>query len=262
MVKRKSPEEHRKGDKGDKEDNFDKELDSLFTSSAGPSTVKSRKVDHKAQVKKVKDAVSSLNKSKPSTGRGDGGGGSNSNSDGDSDGDNKKDNDGHHSDNNINNQEDIDDETLAEFAKEMGRDDDDLKADDNEWEDDNEDNDDIHDKKKDTKKKQAPRVYKIEDETPEQKNNRTIFVGNVPAEAAKNKVSLRLFTLPANQKSSHCPRDSFNTSCKSLNYHRQLNTTARALDPLPLVCPHQHLQNQKLITIAIKHQNRSAKWHS
>ncbi|TIA82170.1 hypothetical protein E3P98_01595 [Wallemia ichthyophaga] len=187
MVKRKSPEEHRKGDKGDKEDNFDKELDSLFTSSAGPSTVKSRKVDHKAQVKKVKDAVSSLNKSKPSTGRGDGGGGSNSNSDGDSDGDNKKDNDGHHSDNNINNQEDIDDETLAEFAKEMGRDDDDLKADDNEWEDDNDDNDDIHDKKKDTKKKQAPRVYKIEDETPEQKNNRTIFVGNVPAEAAKNK---------------------------------------------------------------------------
>lgn len=173
MGKRKSGEEQPKASFLSKGKEVDTELDSLFSSSAGPSTFKSQKIDHKSQVKKVKDAVNNLNKAtevateQPSP--------SSSSSSSGEEGQEEVQVEQSNNDDG----EDIDDETLKEFAKEVGREDDDLKADDKEWEDNADDK----------KKKQAPRVFKIEDETPEQKNNRTIFVGNVPAEAAKNKVS-------------------------------------------------------------------------
>ncbi|TIA86549.1 hypothetical protein E3P99_03646 [Wallemia hederae] len=173
MVKRKSTDEQPKTGFLSKGKDFDKDLDSLFGSSAGPSTFKAPKVDHGAQVKKVKDAVNSLNNSaaKESSPI------SSSSSEGEEESEQAEKPEQEQQED-----EDIDDETLKEFAEQLGRDGDDLNADEKEWEDDV-DND--ADKKK--KQKQAPRVFKIEDETPEQKNDRTVFVGNVPADAAKNK---------------------------------------------------------------------------
>ena len=139
--------------------NFDSELDSLFSSSAGPSSFKSIKVNHKDQVKKAKEAVKNLSKA-------------------DKQPDIPVEQPAISSPVPDNEEEDIDEETLKEFAQEIGRDADDLGDDDKNWED------DVDNKKK----KSAPRVYQIENETAEQKNERTVFVGNIPAEAAKSKV--------------------------------------------------------------------------
>ncbi|TIC37799.1 hypothetical protein E3Q02_01562 [Wallemia mellicola] len=139
--------------------NFDSELDSLFSSSAGPSSFKSIKVNHKDQVKKAKEAVKNLSKA-------------------DRQPDTPVEQPAIPSSVPDNEEEDIDEETLKEFAQEIGRDADDLGDDDKNWED------DVDNKKK----KSAPRVYQIENETAEQKNERTVFVGNIPAEAAKSKV--------------------------------------------------------------------------
>ena len=134
---------------------FDKGLDDIFNSSAGPSVI-----NHDNQIKKAKDAFKNLK--------------TDNNKDAD-----KKENDDSNGDGN---ESELDDEELKDYAEAVG-------VDVNEMDglNDVEDDNDIEENSQKSKKTSTSRIYKIEGETPEQKHERTVFVGNVPTEVAKNK---------------------------------------------------------------------------